>query len=174
MEMLAAIEVSWWWVALALAAGVLLAFAEALIPSGGLLTVLAVGAFAAAIVLAFIQSSTAGLVTLGISVLMAPVILYAAIRVWPHTPVVKRLILNQPERPGTAGDLSKLQADQLVGHVGVTKTMLRPAGKMTLDGKNLDCITEGSLVDAGKEVRIVAVHGAKVVVRPVAESAEEA
>ncbi len=173
MEMLAATDLAWWWIALALGLGVLFAFAELLIPSGGILTILSVAAFLTAVVMAFMRSSTDGLVTLTVSVLLTPVILYAAIRVWPHTPIVKRLILHEPERPGTAGDLSKLQPDQLVGRVGVTKTMLRPAGKMTLDGRNFDCITEGGLVDAGRKVKVVAVRGSKIVVRPESDEDRE-
>jgi membrane-bound ClpP family serine protease len=41
---------------------------------------------------------------------------------------------------------------------------------MTLDGRPIDCVTEGDLVPAGRKVKILAVEGARVVVRPVEES----
>ena len=165
MEMLAAFEPSWWWVSLALAAGIVFALAELLIPSHGLLTVAAVGSFVAAIVIAFFIGETEGFVTLLAAVLLAPFVLYAAIRVWPHTPVAKRLILKEGAGFGKAGDLSRLDPAAYVGRVGVAKTMLRPAGKVVVDRRTLDCLTEGDFIQPGRKVRIIAVQGAKVIVR---------
>jgi len=160
-------EVSWGWVALLLALGVFFAVAEVFIPSGGALTILSILAFLGAIVAAFFVGQTAGIVTLLITVLLTPILLYVLMRVWPHTPIAKRIILSGPDKPGTAGDLAHREPGSLAGQVGVAKTLLRPAGKMTLDGQTIDCVTEGAFVRPGTPVRILEVHGARVVVRPV-------
>jgi len=168
-------QVSWGWVVFLLALGVLFAVAEIFIPSGGLLTVLAILCFLGGIVTGFFVSTTAGIVTLLATVLLTPVLLYVLMRVWPHTPVAKRAILSGPLSRGTVGDLTHRQPGELVGLEGAAKTLLRPAGKMVLDddGRTIDCVTEGEYVQPGTRVRILAEHGARVVVRSVAEEEEE-
>jgi len=163
-------EASWTWVALLLGTGILLAIAEIFIPSHGILTVLSIGSFVSAAAVAFLMGTTPGVVTLFAVLILAPFLIYVLLRVWPHTPVARRLILSGPTGIAKAGDLAHYNPKELVGRVGVAKTMLRPSGKMTLDGRPIDCITEGDLVPAGRKVKILAVEGARVVVRPVEES----
>lgn len=163
-------QVSWGWVVFLLALGVLLASAEIFIPSGGLLTVLSVLCFVGGIVAGFFVGTTTGIVTLLVTVLLAPVLLYVLMRVWPHTPMAKRIILVGPDKRGTAGDLTHRRPGELIGREGVAKTLLRPAGKMTLDdGQTIDCVTEGEYVQPGTRVKVLAEHGARVVVRSVPE-----
>jgi len=169
MEVLATFDPSWGWIVLLLAAGVLCALAEIFVPSGGMLLVLTLGSFAGAVVLAFFRGETPGVVVLVTTVLLAPLIVLTAIRAWPHTPLARRLILKEPKSTGKAGDLAHLGPQDLVGKVGVSKTMLRPAGKMVLEDRVIDCVTEGDLVDAGRPVKVIAVQGARVVVRAAAE-----
>lgn len=167
-----ALEASWPWVALLLAAGILLAIAEIFIPSHGLLTFLSISSFVAAVVVGFLMGTMPGVVTLLAAIVLTPFLIYALLRVWPHTPVARRLILSGPTGIAKAGDLAHYDPKALVGRTGVTKTMLRPSGKMTLDGRPIDCVTEGDLVPAGRKVTILAVEGARVVVRPVEETDE--
>ena len=165
-------EASWPWVALLLGTGILLAIAEIFIPSHGILTVLSIGSFVSAVAVAFLMGTTPGVVTLFAVLILAPFLIYVLLRVWPHTPVARRLILSGPTGIAKAGDLAHYNPKELVGRVGVAKTMLRPSGKMTLDGRPIDCITEGDLVPAGRKVKILAVEGARVVVRPVEVSVQ--
>jgi len=163
-------DVSWGWIALLLVLGILFAVAEIFVPSGGVLTLLAVACFIAGIVAGFFVSTTAGIVTLLLTVLLTPVLLYVLMRVWPHTPIAKYAILSGPASRGTAGDLAHRAPDELLGIEGIAKTLLRPAGKMTLDdGRTVDCVTEGTYVQPGTRVRVLEVHGARVVVRAVPE-----
>jgi len=166
-------QASWGWIALLLVLGVLFAVAEIFVPSGGLLTVLSILSFVGAIVMAFFVSPTAGIVTLLAIILLTPLLLYVLMRVWPHTPIAKRIILSGPASRGTAGDLTRREAGSLVGRTGVAKTLLRPAGKMTLDGQTVDCVTEGEFVQPGTRVTVLEEHGARVVVRPVPEEDNE-
>jgi len=164
-----AFEASWTWVALLFGVGVALALAELIIPSHGVLTVLCIASFLGAVVVAFLMGQTPGIIMLSATVLLAPLLIYILLRAWPHTPLAKRLILAGPSAIGKAGDLAHLDPKALVGRVGVAKTLLRPAGKMTLDGRLVDCITQGDLVPAGRKVCVLAVEGAKVIVEAVAD-----
>ena len=44
---------------------------------------------------------------------------------------------------------------------------MRPSGAVDFDGRRVDALTEGDLVNAGQWVRCVDVRAGKVIVRPV-------
>ncbi len=165
-------EPTWSLIVIAFVLGIIFAVAEVFLPSGGLLTLLSVLSFIAAVVVGFTMGATEGIVTLVIVVILAPTLLYVTLRIWPHTPMAKKIILTGPSSTGKAGDLADLDPEELVGKVGVAKTLLRPAGKMVLDDRQIDCVTEGDLVQAGRKIEIIEVHGARVVVRAVEEDEE--
>ena len=50
---------------------------------------------------------------------------------------------------------------------GVALTQLRPSGAAVFDGKRVDVVTEGGLIDRGASVKVMEVEGARVVVREV-------
>jgi membrane-bound ClpP family serine protease len=54
---------------------------------------------------------------------------------------------------------------QLVNLTGVTITQLRPSGSAFINGKRVAVISEGTLIDQGASIRVVAVRGPRVVVR---------
>lgn len=57
--------------------------------------------------------------------------------------------------------------DRLKGRKGVARGDLRPSGKVLLDdGRFLDVVAEGMFVDDGQRVRIWAIDGNRIVVRP--------
>jgi membrane-bound serine protease (ClpP class) len=53
----------------------------------------------------------------------------------------------------------------LAGREGVSETDLRPAGIAFIDGKKVDVVTGGELVEKGRPVRVVKVEGNRIVVR---------
>ena len=164
-----AFEASWSLIGILFAIGILMAIAEIFIPSHGILTVLAIGGFVAAVVVGFMLGQTPGLLVTAAVVLLTPVLLYVAVRIWPHTPIAKRLILSGPQSTGKAADLAHLDPAELIGKTAMAKTMLRPTGKISLGDRTLDGVTEGDLVPAGRRVVIIRVQGPQVVVRAVEE-----
>ena len=52
----------------------------------------------------------------------------------------------------------------LVGHEGVAEAPLRPAGLARIDGRRVDVVTRGELIDPGERVRVLEVKGNRVVV----------
>ncbi len=52
------------------------------------------------------------------------------------------------------------------GAFGIALTVLRPAGKVQIEGRELDAVSEGALVDAGSAVEVVTVEPGRLVVRP--------
>ncbi len=108
---------------------------------------------------------------LQLTFLFVVVIVFASVmwRVLPRIPVLNRLCLPPPPPPGPAavrpsdpGAAQKLAA--LAGKTARAATVLRPSGAVELDGDRYDVVTEGEFVEAGALVRIVAVHGNRIVV----------
>jgi membrane-bound serine protease (ClpP class) len=59
-------------------------------------------------------------------------------------------------------------AAHIVGATGVTETMLRPSGKARIDGKLVDAMTQGEMIEKGQRVKVIGANGAQVIVVKVA------
>ena len=146
---------------LLLAAGFVLVFLELTIPSFGIIGLLCAACFVAALILAFSHSVTAGIVFVGLLCIGVPFVLWLWSRVFPHTWFGRRMILqapdSAPDRPGAHEDLKDAE--------GVAKTALRPSGIAVIDGRRVDVVTEGKIIETGSPVRVVDVTGNRIVVR---------
>jgi membrane-bound serine protease (ClpP class) len=101
-------------------------------------------------------------------VIGAPVLFGLVFYYWPKTPMGKRFFLHGPEEDHTlASTPGNLELEQLRGHYGKTLSPLRPAGVTDFDGRRVDTITEGIMIEAGQWVRCIDVQAGKVIVRPV-------
>jgi membrane-bound ClpP family serine protease len=76
------------------------------------------------------------------------------------------IVLNDSIKSGSTS-LSDEQVKAMVGREGTTVNMLRPAGNAVFDGKRMDVVTSGELVEAGKRVRIERIDGTRIVVKEV-------
>ena len=65
------------------------------------------------------------------------------------------------------GYVSNENRIELIGKVGQTLTALRPAGVVQVDNERLDVVSEGTFIDAHKQVTIVKVEGSRIVVREI-------
>src|SRR5262249_6213054 len=66
------------------------------------------------------------------------------------------------------------EADTLKGRTGKTVSPLRPSGTVEFDGKRVDAMTEGTMLDAGVWVRCVDVKRGQVIVRKLEEPPDPA
>jgi membrane-bound serine protease (ClpP class) len=64
----------------------------------------------------------------------------------------------------TVGELG-VEKSELVTLTGVAISQLRPSGTAFINGKRVDVITEGALIEKGASIKVVAVEGIRVVVR---------
>jgi len=162
------------------AVGVFLVLLEVILPSFGLLTLMALGCFGISVWQAY-GVSVASAWAMGIvAPIFTVVILYVGIKIVPKTSWGRGLVLRHPKDEGarlpptlsetavlTAEGTSQAEFAGLVGHEGVAQSDLRPAGIVLVDGQRVDCVTEGAMVDAGARVTVLEVEGNRVVVRPV-------
>jgi len=81
----------------------------------------------------------------------------------PRTGAGKRLILQDSQQQA-AGFTAVESNLSLLGKEAKVLTALRPAGTILLDGKRLDAVSNGTIIDAGEQVRVIEVQGNRIVV----------
>jgi len=147
---------------LLLALGLGLIVAEILVPSFGVLSVLATVSIVGAVVLAFQESTTLGIRFLVAIALLVPAVILLGFRLFPRSPFGRRMVaegLSFASRPS----LDPRDLD-LVGKQGAVEADCRPAGMARIDGRRVDVVTRGEWLAAGTPVRVVEVQGNRVVV----------
>jgi membrane-bound serine protease (ClpP class) len=148
-------------------AGFLLMLAELFLPHGGALAVVSVGCITVGVACAFFYDALAGMLTL-LGILAAlPVAGGALAHYWPHTEWSRRFLLPGTAPEDTVASQPHLQdLERLKGRFGRTLSALRPAGVVDFDGRRVDTITEGMMVEPGQWVRCIDVRAGRVLVRP--------
>jgi membrane-bound serine protease (ClpP class) len=81
--------------------------------------------------------------------------------VLPRTRAGGALVLRARLPLGPSHERPAVQA----GDTGVALTILRPAGKVRIDGRTVGAISEGDFIDRRHEVEVVRVEGDRVFVR---------
>jgi membrane-bound serine protease (ClpP class) len=96
-----------------------------------------------------------------------------AARYLPRTRLFGGLILNSALTSNTShgGPSSFVSADEskYVGQTGTAESDLRPVGVARFGEQRVDVVSEGGYVRAGTRVRVIAVEGARIVVRAEAD-----
>jgi membrane-bound serine protease (ClpP class) len=151
-----------------IALGLLLLFAEFLLPTGLVLGALGIAALVVGVAMSFLGNPTRGLVTLIAVFTLLPILMPLAIKYWPRTAIGRRLILQGPDEDDHwAAMPNHLELERLRGRYGRTVSALRPSGVTEFDGKRIDTITEGEMIDTGHWVRCIDVRAGRVIVRQV-------
>ena len=143
---------------LLLLGGVVLLAAEMLLPAQGVLGVLGTLALAAAVVSAFRVDSRIGFGMLVALVLATPFAWMLWVKVWPHTPVGRKMIL---------APVNSVLADAgvAVGQTGIAVSDLRPMGVCAFGTERLEARAERGTIPAGMPVRVVDVTDRRPTVR---------
>ena len=152
-----------------LACAVLL-IAEVFVPSGGLISVCALVCLVGGLYIFFRESTTAGIVGLGVAMVMIPAALVVAYRVFPKTRFGRSTTLAPPERQQGDAVPDTTQLRELLGATGVVLTPLRPVGTCDFSGQRVECVAESGFVEKGKEVKVLKVQSTQVTVRAVETS----
>jgi membrane-bound ClpP family serine protease len=75
---------------------------------------------------------------------------------------IAKVFISQP----SGGERGRANPD-LLDRTGVAISQLRPSGAAYINGKRVDVVTEGTLIDQGASIRVVALEGIRVVVREI-------
>jgi membrane-bound serine protease (ClpP class) len=143
-------------------AGILVTIAEIIIPSGGILSILAVGVFGYSLYVVFNQvSATAGMVFVMADVVIIPVLVYAGIKFMAKSPVTLRARLSKKDGV-TSQDAGQ---NAFLGMEGRAVTDLRPSGVAIIDQQRIDVVTRGEYLEKQTEIVVTAVRGNQIVVK---------
>jgi membrane-bound ClpP family serine protease len=124
-----------------------------------------------------VPTTTAGWVAVGgrvaqylLAMMASLAAAFGLARFLPNIPYANRMMLTapadrtdstEPDLPGAA------QALSLLGAVGTSVTVLRPAGTVQFGDGYIDVVTEGGFIPAGARVQVVEVEGNRIVVKEV-------
>jgi membrane-bound ClpP family serine protease len=149
---------------------VMLIIAEVFVPSGGLISILALACVVGGVVIFFKHSLIAGWIGLIIAILMIPSVLILAYKIFPKTKFGKNVTLAPPERQqgDAVPDTSELK--KMLGAVGIVQTPLRPVGMCDFSGQKIECVAETGYVNKGSKIKVIDVESTQLTVRIIEES----
>jgi membrane-bound serine protease (ClpP class) len=151
--------------AILFALGVILLIAEVLLPTGGFLVVASLVFFAAGVCVIFVQGTTTeAVVAMGGLALGFPIFGVVAVSAWRRLSLGS--VLNDDSGSVTAAS-GAADFETLKNHVGKTVSPMRPSGSVEFDGRRMDAMSEGVMLEAGVWVRCVDVKGGKIIVRQI-------
>lgn len=151
-------------------AGLLIAVAEVVLPSAGLLALAALACLVGSLFCAYQLSGMTAVILAIVEVITVPIVIVLAFKVLPKTRLGKGLMLAPPSTSSSRNasastGLPKASPfDELIGRTGIAVSALRPSGTMELDGRRISVVSDGQLVPAGRRVRVVLVEGNRIVV----------
>ena len=161
---------TWGLVAIILVAiAVLLVLAESVIPSGGLISLMAVTSGVGGIVIAFVKAKNPalafGLIAGG--VILAPLAFIFGVSRLPRTRIGKKMVLKEGLTAGVGLNPEEPEYATLLGRPGRAVSILRPAGLVEIDRRRYDAQSEGTWIPEGAKIKVVKVEAHVIVVRPV-------
>jgi len=145
--------------------GILLIVIELYVPGFGLWGFSGISCILASFYLA-LGSNIVAINILSISLIMAIVTFLLILKFLPSSKLWGKMVLAEAENT-QAGFSSSHDYSSYLGREGVVVSLLRPAGIMTIDGVQIDVVSEGQYVEPGTKVKVVSVNGSRIVVRSV-------
>ena len=142
--------------------GLALVVAEVFIPSLGFLGMAAALCLISAIGLAFYEDPGTGTLLLAVTAVAVPVIMTFGIKWFPKTPIGKKVTVSGFSFEDGQG--TDRRDEGLEGSHGVVEATLRPAGIARIDGRRVDVVSRGEVIEEGYDVVVVEVSGNRVIV----------
>ena len=141
-------------------AGMLLIFCEVFVP-GGILGAVGAIVLLVGLVSGFIYDGNWGFGLMLGSLVFGMVGFWFWVKYFPRSRVGKKLFLSRDAHEWQGYDGAN---KELLGKQGVAHTPLRPAGTAIVDGKRVDVVTRGEMIERKSQVKIIEVEGNRVVV----------
>jgi membrane-bound serine protease (ClpP class) len=146
-------------------AGVVVVIAEIILPSGGLLSILALGIIGYSLYIVFDTISiSAGFVFVAADIIMLPVLIIVGIKLLAKSPVTLRKELSSKD--GVTSQSHEL--DEYIGKKGIAITDLRPSGTALISGKRVDVVSRGEYINKNSKITVSSVTGNQIIVNELA------
>lgn len=155
------------WSIILLGIGFLVVFLELFVPSAGILGVVATILLVSGIVVAFFHSLYAGAFALLITVVTIPILLAFMVKIWPHTPLGRRILLGKMDADDVMPRTEQYtEFKALVGQLGIAKTKMLPSGIVMINDRKYDALSDGFAIESGQPIKVSAVKGNRIIVQP--------
>lgn len=142
--------------------GVGVIIAEIILPSGGLLSLLAATILGYSLYVVFHEVSTsAGYLFVAADVVSLPVLVIVGLKLLAKSPVTLRKKLSREE--GVVSQSPELE--KYLGMEGEAVTDLHPGGTAVINGKRLDVVSRGDYIVKGTKLIVWKVTGNQIIVR---------
>ncbi len=142
--------------------GVAVIIAEIILPSGGLLSLIAAGVLGYSLYIVFTGvSGSAGMMFVIVDIIAIPILVIVGLKVLAKSPVTLREQLSSDA--GVSSQSPELE--KYINKGGRTLTHLHPAGIALIDGKRLDVVSRGEFISKDTEVEVISVTGNQIIVR---------
>ena len=142
--------------------GVVVIIAEIILPSGGILSIVALAIFGYSLFIVFNEiSMTIGFSFVAADLILIPVLVIVGLKLLARSPVTLRKTLSRKE--GVSSQSSELES--YVGRQGNAITDLRPAGIAVINGKRVDVVTRGEYLEKDSAIIVTTVTGNQIIVR---------
>lgn len=142
--------------------GVVVIIAEIILPSAGILSIVALGVFGYSLFIVFNEiSMIIGFSFVAADLILIPVLVIVGLKLLARSPVTLRKTLSRKE--GVSSQSSELES--YVGRQGNALTDLRPAGIAVINGKRVDVVTRGEYLEKDSAIIVTAVTGNQIIVR---------
>lgn len=156
------------WFIILLVSGLILVGGEIFLP-GGIVGVIGGLALLGAVIAGFAAFPGYGpYIAVGILFLVG-VAVALWIRIFPRTSVGRRMMVEQNLATAKASDGSM---DAFAGKEGVAISELRPSGFAKIDGRRVDVVTRGEMIQKDRPVKVLKVEGNRVIVAEIEKSKE--
>lgn len=170
-------------------AAIAVALLDLFIPSGGILLVMAALAAIACVLFGFRSGQSGGMLMLMLVLGSVPAFAFTAIKIWPNTPIGRRIILQTPSSVGeayaqaTLTDVAKLEGQddfealqsaqptlqqelaELVGCVFTADAPLMPSGSIRIGTRQYNVVAESGYIEAGQNFEVIRHRVRELVVR---------
>lgn len=144
---------------------------ELFVPSGGVLGITAAVLAVAGVVCLFKVDTKWGAIGGLFVLVMGPAALFVGLKIWPHTPMGRRVIGTPTDEElnarREAEEAERRRDAAMIGQEGTVLTDLRPVGTVEIAGRRYDALSELMVVPRGARVRVTGFDGVQVRVRQV-------
>ena len=142
--------------------GVLVIIAEIILPSGGLLSLLAAGLFGYSLYIVFMDiSASAGVAFITADLILIPFLVYMGIKFLAKSPVTLRTRLSKEDGVTSQSP----DENDYLGSRGRSLTDLRPSGVALIDDERIDVVTRGEYIDKQVSIVVIGVRGNQIIVK---------
>ena len=142
--------------------GIIVIIAEIILPSGGILSILAAGILGYSLYTVFHDVSVQmGWVFVAADAVIIPILVVVGLKLLANSPVTLRTTLSSEE--GVTSQPSEL--DEFLGMEGIAVTDLRPTGTAVINGKRVDVVSRGEYLEKDSRIVVSSVTGNQIIVR---------